>query len=393
MVEPTREQKDILRALVEWLNDSREPYITLGGYAGTGKTTLLGMLRIILYRVKPKLSVAFCAYTGKASRVLEMSLAIQKARYEQDSVSTIHSLIYSPQVNKQGHITAWKKKESIAADIIIVDEASMVDREIFQDLLTYQKPVIAIGDHGQLPPVNGSFNLMQKPIITLETIHRQAAESPIIAVSILAREEGKIPVKHFGDGVRKLNRYDSGSGQEVEEMLARFNDEMLILTGFNHTRIKLNQAVRNILGIEGERPRVNDRVMCLKNNWDKGIYNGMVGKITRVIPKQNMEANIIHWYEAEISMIEDGMMYDGLISAHQFNQPAALKEYKDLSYRTLGDLFDFGYALTVHKAQGSQAPRVLLFEERSQHMSDDDWRRWLYTGVTRAEEELTIVGT
>ena len=55
-----------------------------------------------------------------------------------------------------------------------------------------------------------------------------------------------------------------------------------------------------------------------------------------------------------------------------------------------GDLFDFGYALTVHKAQGSQAKRVILFEERFSQMTDDEWRRWLYTAVTRAEEELFI---
>jgi ATP-dependent exoDNAse (exonuclease V) alpha subunit len=58
-----------------------------------------------------------------------------------------------------------------------------------------------------------------------------------------------------------------------------------------------------------------------------------------------------------------------------------------------GDLFDFGYALTVHKAQGSSADTVLLFEERNQHMSDDDWRRWLYTAVTRAERQLYIIGS
>jgi exodeoxyribonuclease V len=251
MVEPTHEQKEVLRTLIEWLKSSREPYITVGGYAGTGKTTILGMLRTILHKVQPKLSVAFCAYTGKASRVLEMALQLQNSRFDQDSISTIHSLIYSPQVNKKGHITAWKKKEVIKADIIILDEASMVDRDIFQDLLAYEKPLICIGDHGQLPPVNGSFNLMQLPMIRLETIHRQAAESPIIEVSIRAREDGKIPVKQFGPQVRKISRYESGSGQEVEEMLQRFNDDMLVLTGFNHSRIKLNQTVRNILGIEG----------------------------------------------------------------------------------------------------------------------------------------------
>jgi exodeoxyribonuclease V len=391
MVEPTKEQKEALKALFDWFISSREPYVSMGGYAGTGKTTLLGMWRKLLHKMQPKLRVAFCAYTGKASQVLEMSLTLQQARLAQDSVSTIHSLIYSPKTNTQGHITGWRKKESIHADLIIVDEASMVDRDIFTDLLAFAIPVMAIGDHGQLPPVKGSFHLMKEPMIRLETIHRQAAESPIIQVSIMAREEGVIPVKIFGPGVRKLSRYESSSGQEVEEMLMRFNEDMLVLTGFNHTRIKLNQSVRAMLGIEGERPRINDRVVCLRNNWDAGIYNGMSGTIGRIIPKQN-EKGGIDWYEAEIDLAQDGRVYGGLISAHQFNQPQALQGYKQLTYKTIGDLFDFGYALTVHKAQGSQAPRVLLFEERSQHMSDEDWRRWLYTGITRAEEELTIVG-
>jgi len=58
-----------------------------------------------------------------------------------------------------------------------------------------------------------------------------------------------------------------------------------------------------------------------------------------------------------------------------------------------GDLFDFGYALTVHKAQGSQAKKVILFEERFSKMDDTDWKRWLYTAITRAEEELLIFGS
>lgn len=391
MVEATQEQKEVLRTLIEWLKDGREPYITLGGYAGTGKTTLTAFLRKILAQLKPKLKVAFCAYTGKASRVLEMSLNLNQTRYPQDNVSTIHSLIYQPIMEKGGQITGWKRKPELPYDLIMLDEASMVDEHIFTDLLSYQKPIIAVGDHGQLPPIRGKFNLMEKPQITLEKIHRQAAESPIIQVSILARNEGVIPIANFGRGVRKLNRYDAGSGQEVEEILQRFNEEVMVLTGFNHTRIKLNQAIRNYLGIEGERPRVGDRVIALKNNWEKGIYNGMLGKLERIIPKQD-KAGKIHWYDAEIKMMDEAISYSGTISAHQFNQATTLKEYEGLNYKSMGDLFDFGYALTVHKAQGSQAPKVLLFEERNQHMSEDDWRRWLYTGVTRAEEELTIVG-
>jgi ATP-dependent exoDNAse (exonuclease V) alpha subunit len=85
-------------------------------------------------------------------------------------------------------------------------------------------------------------------------------------------------------------------------------------------------------------------------------------------------------------------VYNGQIVRYQFNQETTLKAWPGIPPRRLVDLFDFGYALTVHKAQGSQAPKVLLFEERNRHMSDEDWRRWLYTGITRAEEELTVVG-
>jgi superfamily I DNA/RNA helicase len=84
--------------------------------------------------------------------------------------------------------------------------------------------------------------------------------------------------------------------------------------------------------------------------------------------------------------------FQGLISVQQFKEDKTLS-YTDLRKKSLkGDLFDFGYALTVHKAQGSQAKKVVLFEQRFKRMTDDEWRRWLYTGVTRAEEELYIFG-
>ena len=85
-------------------------------------------------------------------------------------------------------------------------------------------------------------------------------------------------------------------------------------------------------------------------------------------------------------------LYTGLISKDQFNSETTLNNINK-SYKTQGlDLFDFGYALTVHKSQGSQAKKVILFEERNKHQSDDDFRRWLYTAVTRAEEKLIIFG-
>lgn len=383
----TAEKKQALTAVFSWLKNGRTPYLTVGGYAGTGKTTLIGIMRRMLHAADPKARVALCAYTGKASRVLESTLRTSGALFNQDSIGTIHGLIYSPIVSS-GKVVGWQKKESLACNLIVVDEASMVDGDIWHDLTSFEVPILAVGDHGQLPPINGRFNLMAKPDITLTHIHRQAQDNPIIKLSILARQEGRIPLGNYGQGVQKLNRYDSQSGQDIENWLQnRYEDNQMILTGFNWTRVKLNQAIREYRDFDGDQPRVGERVICLKNNWEKGIYNGMLGTISRLIPGEN---NNHDYFEAEIVM-DDELVYNGTILARQFGQLKTAADQQHIKKENV-DLFDFGYTLTVHKAQGSQAQKVLLFEERSHHMDDDTWRRWLYTGVTRAQEELTIVG-
>lgn len=385
--DPTTDQRTALNAIVSWWQKPEHSYITLGGYAGTGKTSLLSVIRQILNKLNPKLSVAFCAYTGKASQVLEMTLQQHKARKGGDSVSTIHSLIYAPVVDKTGKISRWKKKTSLKADLIIVDEASMVDRDVWEDLLTFGLPILAVGDHGQLPPIRPGFSLMIRPDIKLETIHRQAADNPIIKLSMIARETGTVPVGDFGQGVRKLSRYDSETGSEIEMMMQSFRNDLLVLSGYNQSRVKLNKQMRSYFDFGSDAPSHGDRVICLKNNWEKGIYNGMVGRI-RVI-RDKINDSRFEIFEAEIEM-ENGIIYEGNILADQFDSPISLAE--KINKKDNVELFDFGYALTVHKAQGSQAKRVLLFEERNKHMTDEDWQRWIYTGITRAEEELTIVG-
>ena len=112
----------------------------------------------------------------------------------------------------------------------------------------------------------------------------------------------------------------------------------------------------------------------------------MLGVIMNISPKDD------DWYKAEIMMDGEEDVYEGLIYRKQFSSKEAINFTNNRYLTKIGDLFDFGYALTVHKAQGSQAKRVILFEERFSKMTDDEWRRWLYTGVTRAEEELLIVG-
>lgn len=382
------DQEKSLKALLEWYQKDRVsmPYVSLGGYAGTGKTTLIAVLRKELERIDPGLKVGFASYTGKAARVLSIKIKETNALYKRDTVGTIHSLIYSPIVNVQEEIVGWKLKEEIEPDLIIIDEASMVDENIWQHLLSYTKPIIVVGDHGQLPPISGNFNLMQKTDLTLEEIHRQAKAHPIIGLSIQARTAGAIRVGVYAPTVIKYDRSDAESREIMEGMLASYTKETLILCGYNATRKRLNAYVRGSLGFDMPEPSSGDRVICLRNNHKERIYNGMLGTI-----KQIHQLNE-DWYEAEIAMDGEDNNYVGRISVKQFGADSALIFSSNRRETLHCDLFDFGYALTVHKAQGSQAKKVILVEERFSKMDENQWRRWLYTAVTRAEEELYIFG-
>ncbi len=364
-----------------------EPYITLGGYAGTGKTTLIAHFRILLEEYFNKLNVAFCSYTGKATRVLNTKLIENSAIYPRDNISTIHGLIYSPIENSRQEIVGWERKNEIPYDLIIIDESSMISHNIWEDLLSYQVPIIAVGDHGQLPPINSEFNLMSEPHLKLEEIHRQAKDNPIIKISMQARLMGTVPLKDHGEGVKKVSKKDLDTRDFVEELLNGYNKDVLVLCGYNHTRIKLNKYIRNLLGFYNPEPQVNDRVICLRNNHAKGIFNGMLGNIYSIQTNPDNE----DYYDVEIMMDGDQIPYTGTILKNQFNK-TPMNFGKERKYTLDVDLFDFGYALTVHKAQGSQAKRVILFEERFTKMDQKTWNKWLYTAITRAEEELYIIG-
>lgn len=350
---------------------------------------MTAIFRKTLEEYYPQTEVAFCSYTGKAAQILRTTLAKHNATFPQDSTGTIHSLIYEPQTNESGEITSWQRTDSLEADLIIVDEASMVSREIWQNLLSFHIPILAVGDHGQLPPVQGNFNLMEDPDLKLEKIHRQAKDNPIIRLSQKVREEEEIPYGTFGP-VRKLHKEDLETRSEVEDILRNHSQDLLVLVGKNKSRVQLNQEIRRLLGRETANPQVNDRVICLKNNSRQGVYNGMLGNITS-LSKISKPDGKNYWYQTEIEM-DEGFLFSGEILRQQFGAETTIKQVDGLMYKEIGNLFDFGYVITVHKAQGSQAPKVLLFEERFSSMTDEEWQRWLYTGVTRAEEELIIVG-
>ena len=382
------DQVEALQAIGRWYRQPSTQFITLGGYAGTGKTTLIGYVRKAIRDNDPDISVAFCAFTGKAVRVLEQSLIKSKVRRKGDTVSTIHGLIYDTELDSAGHVIGWRKRSTIKADLIIVDEASMVTADLWRDLLSFNVPVLAVGDHGQLPPVGGQFNLMDEPMIRLERVYRQLAGSPIIEVATMARTTGNIPAGNYGEGVVKYDRSGDTIGMEMEDLLEQWKPDWLVLCGFNHTRVKLNHSLRSKLGIESEDPTPGDHLICLRNNTKAKLYNGMTGILTHITEADDDKDHA--WWQADIDV--DGLNYEGYLLREQFGARETVKKLPNAPDNNRGDLFDYGYALTVHKAQGSSADTVLLFEERNKHMSDEDWRRWLYTAVTRAERRLFIIG-
>lgn len=388
--EISTEQREALRQIFGWLGtEPQQPYI-LGGYAGTGKSTLVAIIRLILKKKRPDWRIAFTSFTGKATRVLAGKLKEQKAVFPKDRVSTLHSFLYAPIMAKNGQIESWIRKDKFPYQLLIIDEASMITEDIWRDIQMTGLPVLAVGDHGQLPPIGSSLHLMEKPDFRLESIHRQAAGSPVLEVAQLAREQGFIPVRQFGPGVAKYDAQTSEAQVMINDFFQSYQSGTLFLTGFNSSRVKINGSIRAAQWRDPERPESGDEVVCLKNDWEIGIYNGMTGRLQNVQVARQEDDRVIS-YKGEVVDDDGNIIYAGLLAAEQFHQPSTLKFTKQ-QQREIGQLFDYGYALTVHKAQGSQAPRVVVIEERSQHMSDEEWRRWLYTAVTRTEEELYIFG-
>lgn len=377
-----------------------EMLLTMGGFAGTGKTTTLSAA-VGMVKNRPK--IAFCAFSGKAASVLKAKLERATALATGDYIGTIHGLIYKPRGNGGGGVLtesdindeapverkpithvgdqrmAFDLLDDIDQSVIVVDEASMLNEEIFEDLKSFGRPIIAIGDHGQLPPVIGSFNLMESPMIRLEKIHRQAEGDPIIHVSRLARETGRIPIGVYGDGVEKIQKTGSLVFADM------IGPSTMTLCGMNVTRVWWNNFLRNRQGFLSNDPEIGERIICLKNNRESEIYNGMTGCVVSVQSKGK------HWYKIEARM-DAGNIYEGWCYKHQFGSVKTAFNVPGMPPWQVGDLFDWSYCMTVHKSQGSEADDVVLLEERISR-TDEDWRRWLYTGITRAKKRLLIVGS
>jgi len=366
------------QALVEvdrWLKAGDRQVFRLFGYAGTGKTTLARHLAQGVHG-----DVLFAAFTGKAAQVLR-SRGAAKA-------STIHSLIYRPRGEEAVEDEETGKTEVLpmfslnrqsplaSASLIVIDECSMVDEALGMDLLSFGTPVLVLGDPGQLPPISGGgFFTEHEPDILLEEIHRQALDNPIVELARQVRLGNSVMIGDYGETTRVIPK------TQVETDLVLNADQVLV--GTNRTRRRYNERLRELKGFEGPLPAAGDKLVCLRNDPQKGLLNGSLWQVTSaartVKPAMNIlirsEDEGIERYSAKVKLLKAA-----------FEEPDREVPWQ---IKRRHDDFDYGYALTVHKAQGSQWDDVVLFDESYAFREHRD--RWLYTAITRAAENLTIV--
>ena len=360
------QQDAALKAVSAWLKAGTPQVFRLFGYAGTGKTTLAKTIA-----EDAGGEVAFGAYTGKAALVLK-SKGCRGA-------STIHAMIYRAQGEEEDGASPSfvinRKAAANGADLIVIDECSMVDEELGRDLLSFGKPVLVLGDTAQLPPVKGGgFFTDAEPDVMLTEVHRQAADNPIIRMSMLVREGGRLALGAYGDS-RVIRR------SEIEAPRVMQADQVLV--GTNRTRRAYNGRMRTLLGHAGPRPELGEKLVCLRNDKKKGLLNGGIWTVAAVHPDRG----------AKIALSVRPEDEEGRRKAVRVGVLPAFFEGREeeipFPQRRGSDQFDFGYALTVHKAQGSQWDDVVLFDESFAFR--EHGARWLYTGLTRAAETITVV--
>lgn len=399
------QQAEALDAAARWFRDRTSPTFYLGGYAGTGKTTLARHFGEGVGRV------AYGACTGKAASVMRAAGC--------PGATTIHSLIYHPREKPRGELTRLKgqlgevlrtpstpvRKAQIdrlryliraeegrlkqpafelgegegirTADLVVLDECSMIGDRVGKDLQSFGVPILVLGDPAQLPPVRSAgYFTNRKPDAILTEVHRQARDNPIIRVATTVREGQVLPSAHEIDD----HRYEIRRRGETSITKLLWFEQIIV--GRNATRRSILGAARDALGYAGLYPRAGEKLVGLRNNHEIGLLNGetyLVLEDARELPGG------VYLVRVEPQGGGDALALE------VWDWALAGEDRADLSWRERCDAQEltYGYALTCHKAQGSQWASVVVYDESEAFRADA--RRWLYTAITRASERLVMI--
>ncbi len=362
----TEEQQKVAESIV----NSDEPRQSLVGLAGTGKTTVSKF--IYDEWVKRGVRVGVLAPTGKASMVLQSKGV---------PATTIHRAIYNfrgKTYDDDGDVELIFKPKGYdegQSRRFIVDESSMVTGRQLEDIEVLGIPTLWVGDPGQLPPVKAKrTTLLSKPSHVLRTIHRQAAESPIIQFAHELRRGAEINGPF--EGIGRVDCRDRGPLYVAAAMVDRGVTRMIVKT--NAQRVALNEAAR-VLQSRKRLIEVGEDIITLLNDRDFDVINGETFNIRSIICEESHTTEVLA-LSHDTGEEKQLRLWNG-----QFGQLKTL-DTDDIDDKDIV-LADYASALTCHKMQGSASKHVGII---SRGYCGDDVRRWNYTAATRAEENITV---
>jgi exodeoxyribonuclease-5 len=392
------EQSKAIKAVLNWYqNDTnRQQVFRMFGFGGTGKSSVLNEISYVIQNgegVKAG-NILFATYTGKAAAVM---------RSKGMPASTIHSLIYKPQIDPvTGQIIGFAindESELNNASLLVCDEVSMVNEEMGRDLESFGIPILVVGDRGQLDPIKGEgYFISADPDVELTKIERVALDNPLIWMANEVRLGNYLKPGKYGDS--QVHRID---GKIPAEYIMAADQ---LICGMNRTRTTLNRRYRKLMGYfdqDSEFPVLGDRLMCLKNNKDTGVLNGTqwhcgaptIEKIWKRKDWRNKNSKLeetsvsgLHMRVRSCDLFDaDGnpLIINTVCSTHHFDENIQAPHWKDISGT---DEYTFAYAATVHKFQGSQAAHVVIKDESSV-FRDQEWKH-RYTSYSRASERVDI---
>ena len=388
------QQLDGIKKVIKWYFSEtyRKSWFVVSGVAGSGKSTIVSIAIKMLGL--PLQNVIFCTLTGKASLVL---------RIKGNPSNTIHKTFYSVFKTRNSFGFHLKKHIDSSIKLIVVDEAAMVSQPMIDDILSFGTPVLFLGDHNQLPPIFGPNRMMclENADVRLTQAMRQSDSSGILTLANMAINGESITLGQYG--ASKVVRYS--------DIYDKMQDYDMILTYSNGTRRAVNQIVRQRLGRKSVYPEKGDKLICLANNYnyqieydDIPIYviNGLIGicqEDATISSDDSLELCNVNFvpdflpaekqYEFSLKcFMEIFEQYTKDVRKDAFIQAL----YDDsLDDETLGNIamVDYGYGLTVHKSQGSEARNVLVLASDFKGPVDT-YKKWLYTAITRGKESVTI---
>ena len=383
----TQEQQDLVKKLTNWWKHRVNQIFVYSGSAGTGKTTIIEYFAEEMGLRKN--DFICCALSGKAVSVLALHGLNAK---------TIHSLIYKviyapvygedgkPELNPNGdqkYRYQFVKRDKLESDykLIVVDELSMVSDDLMEDIMSFNIPIIGMGDLNQLPPVFGSSSYMLHPNFILTKIMRQAENDPIVWLARRVLDGYPLQEGTFGQSeVRRTIDLDK----------RLYTDYDITICATNYTRDVFNHAIRrNIFHIRNDTPVIGDRVICRQNDWDRssgGLYltNGTTGTIMDI--DEEHTDHIRYTIDFSPDYDPDDPFIGIELDRKYFDAPIGEKKLFGITKYLK---FEYAYMITTHLSQGSQYPTVLFVDENFGSL--DMHKKLRYTAITRAMKKITII--